>query len=262
MFHFVTVAFWEELQYPFVRDCKPNTISDIQDGALYKELQKPGKFLSYPEHTGLMLNTDGVAVFGSVKHSIWPIYLSIVSLPPHLRMRKDFIMLAGVWFGPTKPDMEVILKPVLEEVDRINTLGLDVETPNGGKTIGVKLLLSMFDLPAKSMAVNMKQFNGRYGCLYCEHPGETLFRGCLIYKPDIRCSLRTHDTLKINAERALESGEAEKGIKGPSVLSPYLNVVDDIPVDYMHTVLEGVTKQIMGMWFNSKHHKKFLLHGN
>ena len=94
-----SVAFWEELQYPFVHDCKPNTISDIQDGALYNELQKPGKFLSYPEHTGLMLNTDGVAVFGSAKHSIWPIYLSLVSLSPHLRMRKDFIMLAGVWFG-------------------------------------------------------------------------------------------------------------------------------------------------------------------
>ena len=195
-------------------------------------------------------------MFGSAKHSIWPIYLSIVSLPPHLRMRKDFIMLAGVWFGPTKPDMEVILKPVLEEIDRINALGLDVETPSGGKIrIRVKLLLSVFDLPAKSMAVNMKQFNGRYGCLYCEHPGETLFRGCLIYKPDVRCSLRTHSTLKVNAETALESGQAEKGIKGPSVLSPYLNVVDDIPVDYMHAVLEGVIKQIMCMWFNSKHHK-------
>ena len=72
------IAFWEVLQYLFTRTSDPNFICDIQDGCLYKDLQKPGKFLSYSEHTGLILNTDAVAVFKSSKHSLWPIYLAFL----------------------------------------------------------------------------------------------------------------------------------------------------------------------------------------
>ena len=41
-------------------------------------------------------------------------------------MRKDFVLLAGMWFGPTKPKMSVILEPVLEEISRLNILGAEV----------------------------------------------------------------------------------------------------------------------------------------
>lgn len=250
------------MQYPFTRKMKANVICDILDGCKYQDLQKPGKFLSYPEHTGLILNTDGVAVFKSSKHSIWPIYLSITSLPPHLRMKKDFILLAGLWYGPTKPSMNVILEPVLEEINKLKMLGIDVQTSSGTKTVRAMLLLSVFDLPAKSAAVNMKQFNGKYGCLYCEHPGEALKQGCTIYKPNVPCVLRTHELVCQHAEEAVRIGSAVYGIKGYSVLSTCINLVNDIPVDYMHAVLEGVTKYITGMWFNSENHKSSFYLGN
>ena len=256
------LEFWEVLQYPFTRSSEGGLICDIQDGSKYKHLQKPGKFLSYPEHTGLILNTDGVAIFKSAKHSLWPICLSVTNLPPHLRMRKDFILLAGIWFGPTKPKMSVILEPILAEIMELNILGTEVETTGGKKTIRTKLILSVFDLPAKCTAVNMKQFNGRYGCLYCNHPGESLMKGCTIYRPGTSCELRTHESVNRHAEEALKSGEAAEGIKGYSILSKYIDVVDDIPIDYMHAVLEGVVKQITGMWFNSKHHKSSFYIGN
>ncbi len=193
--------------YPFNCIDKQNVICDIQDGSLYKELQKPGKFLSHPEHTGLILNTDGVAVFKSSKHSLWPVYLSITNLPPHLRMRKDFILLAGIWFGPTKPKFDVILKPTLEDIDQLNMLGLDVKTIDGMKKVRVMLLLSVFDLPAKCATANMIQFNGRYGCLYCDHPGETLSPGCTIYKPDVPFTRRNHFDVQCHATEALKLGK-------------------------------------------------------
>ena len=61
---------------------------------------KPGGFLAVPEHTGLILNTDGVPIFKSSKMSLWPIYLSVTSLPHHLRMNSDYLLLAGIWSGP------------------------------------------------------------------------------------------------------------------------------------------------------------------
>ena len=54
----------------------PQKIHDIQDGTVIKNLMKPGKFLSVPEHAGLIINTDGVQIFNSAKHSVWPVYLT------------------------------------------------------------------------------------------------------------------------------------------------------------------------------------------
>ena len=111
---FFSTDLWDTLQYPFNRDVTPDHLCDIQDGLKYTELAKPGRFLSFPEHTGLILNTDGVAVFNSSKHSLWLVYLSVTSLPPHLLMWKDHLLLAGIWYGPVKPKMDTILNPVLE----------------------------------------------------------------------------------------------------------------------------------------------------
>lgn len=38
--------------------------------------------------------------------------------------------------------------------------------------------------------------------------------------------------------------------------SSTLDVVNCIPVDYMHAVLEGVTQWLMKSWFDSKQHSK------
>ena len=93
--------------------------------------------------------------------SMWPVQLSITSLPPSIRMNVDYLLLGGVWLGPVKPDMKVILQPVL---DKIKSLNAEMHTPQGVKHLKAQLLLGVFDLPAKAMAMNMKQFNGQYGC--------------------------------------------------------------------------------------------------
>lgn len=82
--HLFTIECWEVLQYPFTRRTEPGYLHDIHDGSIFSEFSKPGRFLSYREHTGLILNTDGVATFQSTMHTLWPIYFTITSLPPHL----------------------------------------------------------------------------------------------------------------------------------------------------------------------------------
>ena len=45
----------------------------------------------------------------------------------------------------------------------------DVNTLVRGHVIG-----GCFDLPARAMVRNSMQFNGEYGCTYCEQPGDVI----------------------------------------------------------------------------------------
>lgn len=66
--------------------------------------------------------------------------------------------------------------------------------------------------------------------------------------------LRTDDEIASNASQAVIKNCPVKGVKGYSVLSPYLNMAKDIPVDYMHAVLEGVTKTLLiKFWMQRKY---------
>ena len=56
---------WDALCYPFIHISSPDTVEDIQDGSEYRKLMEPGEFLSVPEHTGLILCSDGVPLFKS-----------------------------------------------------------------------------------------------------------------------------------------------------------------------------------------------------
>lgn len=56
---------WDAAQYPFTRQYIPGVIQDIQDGKKYQKLMRTGEFLSVPEHTGLILCSDGVPLFKS-----------------------------------------------------------------------------------------------------------------------------------------------------------------------------------------------------
>ena len=57
-------------------------IRDIYDGDAYL---KWARILDCKEGISLLCNTDGVSIFRSSKYEIWPIWLVINELPPHLR---------------------------------------------------------------------------------------------------------------------------------------------------------------------------------
>ena len=97
------------------------------------------------------MNTDGISVFKSSKISLWPVLLAITNLPPSIRMNKDNILLAGVWFGPAKPPPHIVLRPILEEIRHLHTVGIDVSTPNGHRKVRAKLLLTVCDLHTKAV---------------------------------------------------------------------------------------------------------------
>ena len=71
---------------------------------------------------------------------------------------------------------------------------------------------------------------------------------------------RTHASVMRAAQEAEASGVPVRGIKGISVLADSLDLVDGIPVDYMHSVLEGVTRWLLRAWFKTENHRELYFH--
>ena len=90
------------------------------------------------------------------------------------------------------------------------SIGIIVNSPQGKKVCRAIILQVSADLPARSRLANMKQFNGQYGCLFCENPGSTLPTDHLHrFWPDIPDSrLRSHESILKNASDATSKQQA------------------------------------------------------
>ena len=89
------------------------------------------------------------------------------------------------------------------------TVGISVKTPEGLMTSRVQLLMCSVDLVARALILNMKQFNAKHGCCYCENEGQplpqhTFTAFCASSTP---C---THDSILANASKALRKKRASK----------------------------------------------------
>ena len=218
-----------------------------------------------PEHAGLIMCCDGVPVFKSsgmltnmslnvfvhfiyiVAQTLWPVLMYTISFPPAIRMNAENMMVCALWLGPCKPHM-TILPPVLSKIDKLERDGLKFATQEGDRILKAKLVAGVFDLPAKAMALNIMQFNGYYGCPYCLDKGVHKHKRHLYY-PDEPHRIRKQKDIKHWAQQAELTSHPVCGIKGFSVLRPYLPI-RRIPVDYMHAMLEGITKAFLECWMN------------
>ena len=63
-------------------------------------------------------------------------------------MNVSNLILAGVWLGPVKPIMDIILKPSLEMLELYSIKGILISARVGEKVLKPKLLMCVFDLVA------------------------------------------------------------------------------------------------------------------
>ena len=146
-----------------------------------------------------------LSLFLSSGQSLWPVELCITNLPPDIRMNTKYLLLAGVWLGPGKPDMSIVLKQILEKIYDLHSIGISISTPDGSKTFKAMLLAAVFDLPAKAMALNFTQYNGYYGCSYCLDAGVHIAKRHL-YLPNELHSPTCERTIFSWAEDAEDTG--------------------------------------------------------
>lgn len=235
-----------------------NNFEDVYDGEHYKQKLN---FLGNKNVLSFQVNIDGVALFKSSKYSVWPIYMKINELPPKIRILKRYRILAGLWFNKSKPQMNTFLEPFVASMIELRDKGFVVDYNNQKITVKATLLSGVFDLPAKCIIQDTIQFNGRYGCGFCEEEGKSISTdkgGHVMVFPKTDLELfapsRTQESVIAQATIALEQNNPVKGIKGFGQLG-YLADFDAVwscPVDYMHGLL-GVVKLLMSLWFDTCH---------
>jgi hypothetical protein len=225
---------WKALQETYRKRVLCQSSDDVLDIYCGKEYRQHS-FLMRPGNISLTLNTDGVAIFKSSKNSLWPVWLVINELPPKERFSRKNMILAALWFSEQKPTISTLLGRLIEELNDLYINGLTVITEHGERVVRAALLICSVDLPARSMCANMKQFNGKYGCIYCENPGTPRVRTPTVRDwPRRPGALRTHDSILHNAQQAISTGEAItlcdqrlKSIRPPDVISRQIRSISE-----------------------------------
>ena len=83
------------------------------------------------------------------------------------------MILAGLWFGKSKPEMATFLEPFVTALKEIEK-GLQISSSHFGSFVSKRFLLfATLDKPEKCAVQNFVQFNGMYGCGRCLQPGRT-----------------------------------------------------------------------------------------
>ena len=141
---FLSSENWDKLYYPEVRK-STMSLCDIQDGAEFKRRErKLGTLICGPESLGFILFPDGVPLWKSSGQSLWPVYLAVSNLPPHLRMQKENLILNAVWVGESKLKMQQLLSPTITMLKKLER-GVTINTSAGVKNVRGILLCAIFD---------------------------------------------------------------------------------------------------------------------
>ena len=190
-----------------------------------------------------------------------------MELPYKLQTLKENSIFAGLWFGETKPNTSIFLKPIVTELIKLESYGIIVKSLAVPDlfTSKVILLAGTCDLPAKSLMMNSMQFNGMYGCAKCYQPGITVStsaRGHIHAYPfdvaDPTGPKRTASAYASDAKKAYLENSVINGIKDPTWLMKVncYEIIAGTSIDYMHCTSLGVTKQLLSLWFGSEHKKE------
>ena len=198
--------------------------------------------------------------------SIWPLYFRINELSPNKRGLKDNMILAGLWFGQSKPNMNTYLQPFHSCVVKLEEEGLNVCSPDvdGSFVMKACLLNAVCDKPAKCICQNFAQFNGNCGCSKCKQAGVTSPAGkgfvhAYPFNKDNPCGpKRTKEGTLESAYSAVSQGKSVEGVKGPSwfLYFTYFDIIRGFCIDWMHGVLLGVVRMLLNLWFCPSSHGK------
>ena len=222
--------------------------SDISDGLLYK-LFAGGKLL-FQYALSLLMSADGVPVFNSSGVSMWPVSFLLNELPPQIR--KKYLMICALWLGIGKPNVKLLFEDVIDEIKELSKSGFQWTFQGRTITSTVDVIAVCADSVARAPIQNFLQFNGFFGCSWCEQQGETINHSH-VYKYEPTFQPRTKEKVTEYATRAESFGYPVMGVIGFSVLNklPHFNVVDCLVFDAMHGVDLGVMRQLASLWFST-----------
>ena len=237
------------------RNYEDQTISDIYDGQQYKDFIKSLPEEHKKSYASFIFNSDGSPVFKSSKFSIWPIQVNLNEVPPSVRSKKPLTF--GLWFGHDKPNMNIFLKPFIQNINKLSNVGVRCKINNEEKNIHIYAICCCVDTIARAPMQGLMQFNGYFGCNWCLHPGKLVGHGRkiavkypLLYELPPR---RSEEMSLFHIREALDSNTVVNGFKKatPLLNLKCFNIIDGFVPDAMHCIALGVVKQFLNLWFSS-----------
>lgn len=121
----------------------------------------------------------------------------------------------------------------------------------------VRLFSSIFDFPARAKALNTVNHNGYYGCNNCFIKGEYSTK---VYFPFVKQFIKRDQKTYQEWIKLTLSDDCKNriiyGIKGPTQLSKYIDVLKDVLYDFMHLYCEGYLKRYLLLLTNTSNHNE------
>ncbi|CAF0945088.1 unnamed protein product [Brachionus calyciflorus] len=222
---------------PKIISCTEGSFNDILDGSHYKNISKSN-------YLNLMVYTDGIQISKSNKLNFWPVICGLEDLPIKIRDSIKNKIIFGVWQGKKKPTSDILFRYLKNSILKINQNGINVEQGEYKKTFYFQIYGILCDTPAKALVLNMNQFNGHYGCLYCFNPGKwSKFYHKMLYE-QTDYPLRNNDDFRSDYQDGTDI-ETVNGLKGDIELSDMIILPNSVPIDYMHMVCLGIFKNLL-----------------
>nr|CAI5858150.1 unnamed protein product [Callosobruchus analis] len=131
----------------------------------------------------------------------------------------------------------------IQPIDEIRGLVL------GEKTYLLKLNCIISDAPAKAFILNVKNHTGYFGCCKCICEGDYYVERRVVFLSD-NSAPGTNDSFRNRTQ--------PEHHRGPTILETLdIDIIKQVPLDYMHLVLLGVTKRILTLWLKGGKNIRF-----
>jgi len=241
-------------------------LCDIYDGLLWKDFYSIDgyNFLSAPHCFLLTLNTDWFQPFDRTTYSVGVLYLTIQSLPRHLRYRMENIIIVGIIPGPKEPKkhMNSFLAPLVYELQEAWESGFPVNV--NGCIVNIKLALSCIacDIPATRKVCGFLSHSAKLGCNKCLKEFPSVSPGCNDYsgfndEPVLRSEEQHRDAVKEVQKASTKSSEEKKqsdyGVRYSVLLElAYFDPIRFVAIDFMHNMFLGTAKRCFDIWIDDK----------
>lgn len=229
-----------------------------------------------PFYIHLCLCADGANISKYCSNSYWPVQMIMLDLPLHIRQKFHNRVL--YYFCKGKPDHSY-WQELFHSLKHDLSGEFDIFFKGESYCFNLNLYSCIFDLPGLASVCNIVQFNGKYGCPYCLHPGFQTTVGCgssrkfPVSSQQFKLRTEKHYRKSViaanNYKLVNRTSQPFFGIKGPCVLFDFIEYPTGILCDPMHGIFEGVAKYYLkyscskslikhGLKFNSKSKLSFI----
>lgn len=188
-----------------------------------------------PPRLQIDFSADGATL---QNHQLWPIQIRIPNIP-HCKPE-----VVGIWRGSSKPtDANEFFNPFVDEfLDLLNRGGVHYN----GILYPVEIRCFIADAPARALILAHMAHNAYNPCSKCWIRGEWIRQGVMSYR-GVNHRPRTGEEYANRID-----GEHHTDVDSPLLRLP-MNLVTQVPFEYMHSVCLGVMKKILSVIVTGKY---------